>query len=324
MANVTETPMFEEGIYQIETTDPVLGGSNGIANVQAKQLANRTTYLKRITDEVIEARGNKETLSERLDIIESITGDLEETSAVSVQQAVSLDWTYRGNKIAFELWRPGYTLIDTEDIAIVQGISGDDSIDIADTTNIRTNEYYAVSDNAGTDFLILVTEKLSAQRIRISANLPRTLGAGVVTRCSLARENHEAIGIVGNIWLSKLINVEDDSTGAAVVVRRTLNSGDARLYFRDGTHTNWTEVIWSQRRQGDDIPAGYADYEYVVPMQGEANLRVDVAAEDMAIQHIVALSDPTGLGGFINPAMAPTTPVISTPANAATAVSETG
>lgn len=273
--------------------------------------------------EIEAARGGKASLDARINIIETVTGALEGASAVSVQKAVSLDWTYRGNKIAFELFQTGYTLIDTEDIAIVQGIAGDDSIDVADTTSMRTNEYYIVTDNAGTDFLILVTEKLSAQRIRISANLPRSLGSGIVTRCSLVRENHEAIGIIGNTWLSKLINVEDDSTGAAVVIRRTLNSGDARLYFRDGTHANWTEVSWSQRRQDNDIPAGYADYEYVVPMQGEANLRVDVAVEDMNIQHIVALSDPTGLGGFINPAMAPTTPVISTPAGGATNVSET-
>lgn len=323
MANVTETAAFEAGIYQIETTDPVLGGENGIANVQAKQLANRTAYLKQFADEVTEARGTKETLGERLDIIESITGDLEETSAVSVQQAVSLDWLYRGNKIAFELWRPGYTLIDMTDIALVQGVSGDDSIDVASTAGLKTNEYYVVSDTVGS-ILIKITEILSAQRIRIETNLTRNLTAGVLTRCSMVRDElHQAVGVVGNIWLSKLVNVEDDATGGAVVIRRTLNSGEARLYFRDATRTSWTEVSWSQRRQGDGIDAGFADYEYVVPFQGEANLRVDIDLEDITIQHIVALSEPTGLGGYINPAMAPTTPVVSAPANGATNVSET-
>lgn len=50
MANVTETPSYDAGIYQIETTDPVLGGPNGIANVQAKGLANRTAFLKQQID----------------------------------------------------------------------------------------------------------------------------------------------------------------------------------------------------------------------------------------------------------------------------------
>ncbi len=50
MANITEelnNPQWSAGIYQLETTDPVLGGPNGIANRQAKELAARTQYLKK-------------------------------------------------------------------------------------------------------------------------------------------------------------------------------------------------------------------------------------------------------------------------------------
>lgn len=45
MANLTESSIWETGIYQLETDDPVLGGPEGIDNLQAKQLANRTKYL---------------------------------------------------------------------------------------------------------------------------------------------------------------------------------------------------------------------------------------------------------------------------------------
>ena len=54
MANITEeldNPQWSEGIYQLETTDPVLGGPNGIANRQAKELAARTQYLKKKQEE---------------------------------------------------------------------------------------------------------------------------------------------------------------------------------------------------------------------------------------------------------------------------------
>lgn len=46
MSNLTETAQWEDGIYQIETSDPVLGGPDGISNKQAKLLANRTSFLK--------------------------------------------------------------------------------------------------------------------------------------------------------------------------------------------------------------------------------------------------------------------------------------
>lgn len=46
MAGLVETVQWEDEIYQLETTDPVEGGPEGIDNKQAKQLANRTAFLR--------------------------------------------------------------------------------------------------------------------------------------------------------------------------------------------------------------------------------------------------------------------------------------
>lgn len=46
MANLEETREWAEGIYQLEKTDRVLGGTDGVANRQGQQLANRTLWLK--------------------------------------------------------------------------------------------------------------------------------------------------------------------------------------------------------------------------------------------------------------------------------------
>jgi hypothetical protein len=46
MANLKEQAKWEEGIYQYEITDPLQGGEDGLDNVQGRQLANRTLYLK--------------------------------------------------------------------------------------------------------------------------------------------------------------------------------------------------------------------------------------------------------------------------------------
>lgn len=47
MANLKEQENWEDGVYQIEENDPVLGGENGITNKPIKQLANRTLWLKK-------------------------------------------------------------------------------------------------------------------------------------------------------------------------------------------------------------------------------------------------------------------------------------
>lgn len=46
MANLTENPVWETGIYQFEKTDYIEGGVDGNDNLPTRQLANRTLFLK--------------------------------------------------------------------------------------------------------------------------------------------------------------------------------------------------------------------------------------------------------------------------------------
>ncbi|WP_295466598.1 phage tail protein [uncultured Pseudomonas sp.] len=54
MTNLTEQNQYEDGIYQIEKSDPVVGGADGISNRQANQLANRTRWLKTRLDGLLD------------------------------------------------------------------------------------------------------------------------------------------------------------------------------------------------------------------------------------------------------------------------------
>lgn len=52
MGKITDQQQWEEDIYLIEKQDKVLGGELGVINIQAKQLANRTKYLKGQVDTI--------------------------------------------------------------------------------------------------------------------------------------------------------------------------------------------------------------------------------------------------------------------------------
>ena len=56
MGKITEQQQWEEDVYLIEKQDKVLGGELGVINIQAKQLANRTKYLKGQVDAINQDR----------------------------------------------------------------------------------------------------------------------------------------------------------------------------------------------------------------------------------------------------------------------------
>ena len=64
MANLIEISQWEAGIYQFETSDPVMGGPNGIDNRPTRELANRTLWLRNKLTEAIESIGNNQKLTD--------------------------------------------------------------------------------------------------------------------------------------------------------------------------------------------------------------------------------------------------------------------
>lgn len=71
MADLIETPTWTPGIYQLEEEDLVLGGAEGTDNVQAKQLANRTQFLKALCETL---GAEKQPLDATLTALASLVG----------------------------------------------------------------------------------------------------------------------------------------------------------------------------------------------------------------------------------------------------------
>jgi hypothetical protein len=300
MSNVTETPKWESGIYRIETTDPVLGGETGPANVQAKQLANRTSWLKQRTEQI--------------------------------EKAINSNWLYRNQHIAFEFFVDEYRLRNTAPVQVTSGTTGSNFINVVDTSSFRVGQDYLLVE--GSDVTIVRVAAIpSSTQLQLASTLTRNYSsAAILTGETFTLRAEGGVNApVGSQWISKAINLGDDGNTRMVIIRRTYdntNDANVRLYYRDSVTSNWTERLWNVRRVGtpdaiNGIPNGYADYEYPVPMQGEGFLRIVVENADTIISHIVALDNPNTLGGEYNPAAAPNAPTISNPANGATNIGET-
>lgn len=94
MANLPENGVWVDGVYQLETTDRVLGGAGGIANRQAEELGNRTAFLKTKTEE-LEANkqdvGTPSETTERLATARTISLSGDATGSVSFDGSADVE-----------------------------------------------------------------------------------------------------------------------------------------------------------------------------------------------------------------------------------------
>ncbi|SFI82343.1 hypothetical protein [Nitrosomonas sp. Nm34] len=198
--------------------------------------------------------------------IGGIPGSLDGTASPStLQNILGADFLYRNSdkRMVFELFASGYSLQAIDDIAVINGVSGDDSLDIADTSKIITGQDYLLSDKDGTE-IIRPTSILSDNRIKLSASLDRSWDAtGKVTVSTLIRnEDGGADAAVGSQWISRLIQLGTDTAKRTITIRRTANTGVVRLYYRNNYQTSWAEVDRAIRQTGGGttgIPDGYYD-----------------------------------------------------------------
>ena len=207
-------------------------------------------------NEIEAARAGGDSLADTINAIVTQIGGISGTlnglaSPTSVQNAVTLDWLYRNRRIAFELFAAGYNLQNHLGVSVTSGIMGDDSLDVADTSGVKVGEDYLLADATDTA-LVRITAIHSGTRLRLAANLSRNWGAGAKLTGStlVARPEGGVDAAIGSQWVSCALNLGEDNASRAVVIRRSLNAGEARLYFRDAYTTAWTERAWSVRRSG--------------------------------------------------------------------------
>ncbi|WP_304670146.1 pyocin knob domain-containing protein [Neisseria polysaccharea] len=124
MANLNETAQWEPGIYQLETSDPVMGGPDGIDNRQAKQLANRTLWLKNQTEALQTESEGKVSLTGD----QTVNGQKTFTAATQFQNGIHLS----ANQTHWNGGHKAYIGADNDNAHIV---FGDDTLRLHGANN---------------------------------------------------------------------------------------------------------------------------------------------------------------------------------------------
>ncbi|MDK4680453.1 phage tail protein [Kingella negevensis] len=164
MANLKETPVWEAGVYQWETSDPVMGGENGIDNKPTRQLANRTSWLKaemaRANDLI---HANQQTATQQFAL---------KTTAITAGAGLTGGGVLRDNQ-TLSLGKPSKITATTTNLAVsnththeIDKASGT----VAGIVMLSASTSSTATDKAATPSAVKAAYDLAASKVSLTAN----------------------------------------------------------------------------------------------------------------------------------------------------------
>jgi hypothetical protein len=218
-------------------------------------------------------------------------------------------------KFVMEFFSDLYTAMDTFTVGSVATYDGDDSVDVADTSDLEIDKEYFITDGTNSAF-VRVAEIFSSTRFRASEQLTVTIADGTLYRSTWQISSGVASLSAGDVYYSVPMNLDAASVTKKAFVVRTTNPDALDFYFKQAKSTTWVAANWEWKRSATD--EGYYDAEFAIPVMNDFEVKL-VASGSAQVRHIVGITRETGLQGVHRP---PVKPSIVSPADGATDVDE--
>ena len=202
---------WEPDVYQMENGDYMIGGRNGVMNLQAQQLTNRTEYLKKVEEDLkaqldatqpgtekydelvkrIEALdANKQ--NNRINHLERLVGN-----AYLALEMANIDPDGYDSMIV-ETFNDAASEIDQFVATVTSVVSGDDSVDVDDSSGLIIGAHYQLADGEHQEEVQIKSINVSGKikRVVLYGNVKNqyTDGRAKLYRSSVAIYNGRAYG----------------------------------------------------------------------------------------------------------------------------------
>ena len=242
MANLRETSVWETGVYQLETSDPVMGGENGISNRPLRQLANRTAWLKSESAHLERLIGTNLTA-----VNQGLADKVDKTTQVTTGAGLTGGGTLAGN-IQIQMGTPGKLNGTTTNW--VGSNTHTHEIDKASPTVAGVVKLINNLTSGGTDAALTAEQgKALSDLVGGKANKATTLsGYGIIDAATAASvtalSNTKAdkatsfagYGITGNQTISGGRLIIDGTTYPSVVLQSAVGASDLWLESSGSSH----------------------------------------------------------------------------------------
>ena len=203
-------PEWVPGIYQLEASDYIIGGRNGVDNLPAQGLANRTEYLKAKLEALkadVAAIGGNDKYNEIVAMIKALDAGSQNSRINHLErlvgnlyqdiQAAGIDPDGYDNAL-FETFDKGADEIDQTVVTVKSVVSGDDSIDVEDSANLIIGAHDQLTDGEKTEEVQVKSINVSGsiKRVVLTENVKNqyTEGRTKLYRSSIAIYNGRAYG----------------------------------------------------------------------------------------------------------------------------------
>lgn len=331
MGDIAESAKWIDNIYRTQKTDPVLGGQDGIINIQPEQIACRTLFLKKLLElqhnedgshKIVNANvadnagipESKLALDVSTDALYSLLVDAEngmrrlqdDVEKVlgengflvhGLAKAAQLNWLYGQWGCAFEFFRDNLTMRDVKNVDARRIIGRDDSIDCADTTGFMPGMRLLVSNGEQREEVI-IRSVLENGRIRLMHDLSRTYEEPATigyTDWDLSNPG-KAVANKDCQFFSRDLDLLENCGLGMLLVCREKGEGKIRVDVRE---TEDNLAVWHAANLVDTFAHDKNEnlvYERYEISGVNVQLRITgITDEPVVIRHLALFPDPSGL-----------------------------
>ena len=332
MGSISEQSRWVEDIYRIQKTDPVLGGQDGIINIQPEQMADRTVYLRdtlekehtpdgkhQITDSMVAV--NADIPESKLDLKHG-TADLKNDFTMAeaamqrlkaqveavvgengffiegLAQAVLLNWRYGEYGCDFEFFVDNLTMRDMQNIDARRAIARDDSVDCETTAGMQAGMCLMLYDDFDVEEVEL-RSVLERGRIRLTQDITGTFENDET--CFIGYTNWDlsttgkAVVSRNKFFYSRLTTILENCAYGSLLICRDKGAGRLKVWYRDADNSGqWLEAECDAIFPHDTDST--KKYEHYTIEGSRVQLKITCDSfEDVTVYHMALLPQPFAL-----------------------------